>query len=201
MKLYYSPAACSLAPHIALREAGLDFDLIKVDLATHTLEDGTDYYGINPKGPVPLLALENGDVIGEVAVILQYIADQVPEKKLAPINGSMERVQLQEALNFIATEIHKGSGLFFNPHANDEIKNFYRSKLRNYYTIIDKQLTPTGWLIGEQFSVADAYLFVMLNLSRFFQLNLGGLEAIAAFMHRMQGRPGVQAAIKAEGLA
>lgn len=201
MKLYYSPAACSLAPHIALHEAGLPINLIKVDLATHTLEDGTDYYTINPKGPVPLLELENGDFVSEVAVILQYIADHVPEKNLAPANGTIARVRLQETLNFIATEIHKGSGLFFNPHASDEIKTFYRQKLRNLYAIIDKQLAATGYLIGDQFTVADAYLFVMLNLAKFIQLDLSGLDALAAFMARMQERPSVLVALKAEGLA
>lgn len=200
MKLYFSPAACSLAAHIALREAGLPVNLVKVDLATHTLEDGTDYFTINPKGPVPLLELDNGEVVSEVAVILQYIADQVPEKKLAPANGTLARIRLQEALNFLATEIHKGSGLFFNPNVNDETKAFYRQKLRSLYEIIDRQLSATGWLIGDHFTVADAYLFVMVNLSTFIQLDLSGLDAIAGFMKRMQERPSVQAALKAEGL-
>ncbi|MFZ6676142.1 glutathione transferase GstA [Undibacterium sp. Xuan67W] len=201
MKLYYSPAACSLAAHIALREAGLSVDLISVDLATHKLADGTDYYTINPKGPVPLLELGNGDFVSEVAVILQYIADQVPEKNLAPAHGTMNRLRLQETLNFIATEIHKGSGIFFNPHANDEIKTFYRQKLRNLYSIIDQQLATSGWLIGDQFSVADAYLFVMINLAKFIHLDLTELVAISAFTSRMQERPSVLAALKAEGLA
>ena len=141
------------------------------------------------------------DFVSEVAVILQYIADHVPEKNLAPANGTIARVRLQETLNFIATEIHKGSGLFFNPHASDEIKTFYRQKLRNLYAIIDKQLAATGYLIGDQFTVADAYLFVMLNLAKFIQLDLSGLDALAAFMARMQERPSVLAALKAEGLA
>lgn len=200
MKLYFSPAACSLAPHIALREAGLPVNLVKVNLATHTLEDGTDYFTINPKGPVPLLALDSGDSVSEVAVILQYIADQAPEKKLAPANGTMERIRLQETLNFIATEIHKGSGLFFNPHAGDELKAAYRKKLRGLYELIDRQLSATGWLIGDQFTVADAYLFVMVNLSPFIQLDLSGLEAVAKFKASVLSRPSVQAALKAEGL-
>jgi len=201
MKLYFSPAACSLAPHIALREAGLPLSLIKVDLATHKLEDGTDYFTINPKGPVPLLELDNGEYVSEVAVILQYIADQVPEQKLAPANGTLARIRLQEALNFIATEIHKGSGLFFNPHVDEGTKAFYRQRLRSLYEIIDRQLSATGWLIGDQFTVVDAYLFVMVNGATFFKLDLSGLDAIAGFMKRMQERPTVQAALKAEGLA
>src|ERR1035437_44810 len=200
MKLYYSPAACSLAVHIALREAGFPVNLVKVDLSTHTLEDGTDYFTTNPKGPVPLLELDNGDVITEVAVILQYIADQVPGKKLAPVNGTMARVRLQEALNFLATEIHKGSGLFFHSHAGDELKVAYRKKLRGFYELIDRQLSATGWLIGDQFTVADAYLFVMVNLSSFIQLDLNGLDAMAKFKSSMLSRPSVPTALKAEGL-
>lgn len=200
MKLYFSPAACSLAVHIALREAGLPVNLVKVDLATHMLENGTDYFTINPKGPVPLLELDNGDAISEVAVILQYIADRVPEKKLAPANGTLARVRLQEALNFLATEIHKGSGLFFHPHAGDELKAAYRKKLRGLYELIDRELSATGWFMGDQFTVADAYLFVMVNLSAFIQLDLSGLDAVAKFKASMLSRPSVQAALKAEGL-
>lgn len=200
MKLYFSPAACSLAAHIALREAGLPVNLVKVDLATHTLEDGTDYFTINPKGPVPLLELDNGELVSELAVILQYIADQVPERKLAPANGTLARIRLQEALNFLATEIHKGIGLLFNPLVNDEVKALYHRKLRSLYEIIDRQLYASGWLIGDQLTVADAYLFVMVNASSFIPLDLSGLDAIAGFKANMLSRPSVHAALKAEGL-
>jgi glutathione S-transferase len=161
MKLYYSPGACSLSPHIVLREAGLPFTPVKADMATHKLSDGGDYYGINPKGYVPLLELDSGDRLSEGPAIVQYIADQVPDKKLAPAAGTMARYRLMEWLNFITSELHKGFSPLFNKEVPEESKAISRKKLGDRMAWVDKQLAGKQYLMGDQFTVADAYLFTV----------------------------------------
>ena len=161
MKLYYSPGACSLSPHIVLREAGLAFEPVLASTKTHKLQDGTDYYGINPKGYVPLLELDNGERLTEGPAIVQYIADQVPAKKLAPTAGTMARYRLQEWLNFITSELHKSFSPLFNPAMPEEGKALYRTRLGDRFKWVDGQLAGKNYLMGEDFSVADAYLFVV----------------------------------------
>ncbi|AGA64827.1 Glutathione S-transferase [Liberibacter crescens BT-1] len=189
MKLYFTPGSCSLAPHIALQESGIHHTITKVDLSTHKLEDNTDYYTINSRGSVPLLVLDNGEQITETAVILQYIADQAPEKKLAPAHGTLARVRLQETLNFIATKLHKGTGLFFNPKVDESTKLLFRQRLRNFHEMMNKKISETGWLIGHQFTVADAYLYVVMRWAIKLDLDISGLDSIADFMKRMKERP------------
>ena len=156
MKLYYSPGACSLSPHIVLREAGLAFEPVLASTKTHKLQDGTDYYTINPKGYVPLLELDNGERLTEGPAIVQYIADQVPGKKLAPANGSFERYRLQEWLNFITSELHKGFGTLFTPQMPEEGKAVARARVTDRLKWVDTQLAGKQYLMGDDFSVADA---------------------------------------------
>ncbi len=163
MKLYYSPGACSLSPHIALKEAGIPFDLIKVDLKAKKLEDGSDYNTINPKGQVPALGLHNGDLLTEGAVIVQMIADSAPQKNLAPAHGSSERYKLQEWLNFIASELHKNFSPMFQPALSDDTKAFFKTRLEGKFKYIDQALAGRDYLMGSQFTVPDAYLFTMLS--------------------------------------
>lgn len=198
MKLYYSPNACSLSPHIVLREAGLPFDLVKASTKTHQLDDGTDYYTLNPKGYVPLLELDNGQRLSEGPVIVQYLADQAPAKKLAPAAGTMERYRLQEWLNFITAELHKGFSPLFNPEMPEAAKQIYKAKIESRFKWVDEQLKGKTYLLGEAFSVADAYLFTVTRWSGFVGVNIAGLQNLAAFMERVGARPAVQAALKAE---
>ena len=200
MKLYYSPGACSLSPHIVLREAGLAFEPVLASTKTHKLQDGTDYYGINPKGYVPLLELDNGERLSEAPVIVQYIADQVPAKKLAPPAGTMARYRLQEWLNFITSELHKGFGPLFNPAFPEDAKPMFRAKLVERLTWVDGQLAGKAYLMGDEFSVADAYLFTVTGWSGYVGVDIAGLANLGAFMERMKARPAVQEALKAEGL-
>ena len=200
MKLYYSPGACSLAPHIALREAGLPFEPVLASTKTHKLEDGTDYYSINPKGYVPLLELDDGDRLTEAAVILQYIADQVPDRELAPPNGTRQRYRLQEWLNFITTELHKGMGGLFNPEMPEEAKALMRSKVADRFKWLDGELNGKPFLMGESFSVADAYLFTVTNWTRIVGVDVSALANLRAHQQRVAERPSVQAAMKLEGL-
>jgi glutathione S-transferase len=200
MKLYYSPGACSLSPHIALRESGLPFELVLASTKTHKLEDGTDYYSINPKGYVPLLELDDGERLTEGPAIVQYIADQVPDKQLAPANGSMARYRLQEWLTFIGTEIHKTFSPLFNPATSDEARVAAKARIAGRLAYVNEQLTGKSYLLGEQFSVADGYLFVVVNWSRPTGIDLTPYPHLAAFMARVSARPAVQAALKAEGL-
>ena len=157
MKLYFSPGACSLSPHIVLRESGLPFEPVQTSTKTHKLQDGTDFYSINPKGYVPVLELDNGERLTEGPAIVQYIADQVPAKKLAPANGTFARARLQEWLNFITSEIHKGFSPLFNPAVPEEYKAMARTKLLDRYRWVDQQLEGRSYLMGDEFSVADAY--------------------------------------------
>lgn len=199
MKLYYSPGACSLSPQIVLQESGLAYEPVLASTKTHQLADGTDYYTINPLGYVPLLELDNGARLREGPAIIQYIADQVPEKNLAPANGSFERYQLQEWLNFIGTEIHKGFGPLFKPTTPENYKPIALEALTKRLQWVDGQLAGKSYLLGEQFSVADAYLYTVSRWAGFVGLDLSGMANILAFQQRMAQRPAVQAALKIEG--
>jgi glutathione S-transferase len=201
MKLYYSTGACSLSPHIVLRESGLPFDLVLASTKTHQLADGTDYYTINPKGYVPLLELDNGQRLSEGPAIVQYIADQVPAKKLAPANGSMERYRLQEWLNFITSELHKGFSPLFNPATPDDYKPLVKERLLGRFKWVNEQLEGKQYLLGNDFSVADAYLFVVSSWGQYVSVDLKPFANLQAFMGRVAARPAVQEALKAEGLA
>ena len=200
MKLYYSPGACSLSPHIVLHESGLPFEPVLANTKTHQLADGTDYYTINPKGYVPLLELDNGERLSEGPAILQYVADQVPAKKLAPPNGTMARYRLQEWLNFITSEIHKGFGANFIATMPEEGKAVYRKRVAGRLNWVDSQLAGRAYLLGDDFTGADAYLFTVARWAPFTGVDVGGLVNLAAFMERVAARPAVQAAMKAEGL-
>ncbi len=200
MKLYYSNGACSLSPHIVLRESGLPFTLVRASTKTHALDDGTDYYTINPKGSVPLLELDNGERLTEGPAIVQYIADQAPDKKLAPANGSFERYRVQEWLNFITSELHKGYSPLFRPTTPEDFKPVLRELLLKKYEFVDAQLAGKQYLMGDSFSVPDAYLFTVTNWAKAVGLDLSKFANLQAFMARMAARPAVQAALEAEGL-
>ena len=201
MKLFYAPGACSHAAHILLREAGLDFTIEKVDLATKKTETGVDFKTINPHGYVPALQLDNGAVVTEVAVINQYIADRVPAKKLAPANGTPERYTLQSWLNFISTEVHKQLAPMFNPAVPEEYKTMLKDKLATRFETINTHLSKQAFLLGESFTAPDAYLYTVLNWAKYFAIDLAKWPAIKSFMERVAARPSAQAAAKAEGLA
>ena len=201
LTLYYTPGACSLSPHIALREAGLAFDLVKVDLAGKKLEDGADFFAVNPKGYVPALRLEDGQLLTEGAVIVQYVADQKPDAKLAPKAGSLARVRLQEWLHFIATELHKGFGPINNPRSTPELKQFFRQRLDARFQILAKALENKQYLLDEGFSVADGYAYYTLrNLKRLDPAALEQSAVLAPYFERVASRPAVRAALDAEGL-
>jgi glutathione S-transferase len=200
MKLYYSAGACSLSPHIALEEAGLPYEAIAAPTKTHTLADGTDYYTINPLGYVPFLTLDDGRSLHEGPAIVQYIADQAPEKNLAPPNGTYERYKLQEWLTLIGTELHKGFSPLFTPGTPEEFKASSKTRLLSRLTWVDGELAGKDYLMGEQFTVADGYLFVVTNWAPMVGLDISGLANLAAFRARVGARPAVIAAMKAEGL-
>jgi glutathione S-transferase len=200
MKLYYSPGACSLSPHIALREAGLNFELVQVDLATKKTASGQNYLEINPAGYVPCLQLDDGRTLTEGPAILQYVADQVPGKLLAPANGSFERYHLQQWLNFISTELHKSFSPLFNPAASDDWKNAVRQTIAARLGVVATRLKDAPYLLGDSLSVADIYLFVVLGWAAYVNLDLSPWPALQAFMGRVGGREAVQAALRAEGL-
>ena len=193
MKLYYSPGACSLSPHIALQEAGLAYTPVLVSTKSHKLQDGTDYYTINALGYVPVLELDNGERLREGPAIVQYIADQVPENTLA-------RYRLQEWLTFIGTELHQGFGPLFNPATPADYQPQVRERLLKRLQWVDSQLAGKPYLMGEQFTVADGYLFTVANWAGFVGLDISGLKNLGAFHARVAARPAVQAAMKAEGL-
>jgi len=200
MKLFYSPGACSLSPHIVLREAGLPFEPVLASTKTHKLQDGTDYYTINPKGYVPLLELDDGQRLTEGPAIVQYLADRVPEKKLAPANGTMARYRLQEWLNFITSELHKGIGGMFNPAMPEDGKTVLRARAASKLQWVDEQLEGKQYLMGDEFSIADPYLFTVANWTKPTGIDISGMKNLGAFQARMAARPAVQAAMKAEGL-
>ena len=199
-KLYYSPGACSLSPHIVLREAGLPFDLALASTKTKKLADGTDYNTINSKGYVPLLELDDGQRLSEGPVIVQYIADQAPASQLAPAAGTMARYRLMEWLNFITSELHKGFSPLFNPAMPDEGKALARTKLVERLTWVDGQLAGKAYLMGDTFTVADAYLFTVTGWAKYVGVDISALTNLGAYMGRVAARPAVQAAMKAEGL-
>ena len=199
-KLYYSPGACSLSPHIALREAGLPFDLVLASTKTHQLADGTDFYTINPKGSVPVLELADGQRLTEGPAIVQYIADQAPASQLAPAAGTMARYRLMEWLNFITSELHKGFSPLFNPAMPEEAKVLARAKLTERLTWVDTQLEGKSFLLGDTFTVADGYLFTVANWGKYVGVDIAPMKTLSAFMGRVTARPAVQAALKAEGL-
>ena len=200
MKLYYSPGACSLSTHIALHEAGIDFTPVLASTKTHKLDDGTDYYGINPKGYVPLLELDDGQRLTECQAILQYIGDRVPDKKLVAPWGSMERYRQIEWLSFIGSELHKGFGMFFNPAMPEDFKAPTRTRLAGRLQWVNQQLEGRPYLMGDSFSVADAYLFTVVNWNKYVGADAAGLNHLDAFMARVAARPAVQRAMQAEGL-
>ncbi|MGN6116436.1 MAG: glutathione transferase GstA [Nitrobacter sp.] len=200
MKLYYSPGACSLSPHIALLEAGLPYDLVKVDVRAKKLENGDDYLKINPKGQVPALGLDNGELLTEGPVIVQMIADKASGKNLAPAHGSVERYRLQEWLNFITTELHKNFSPLFQPALTDETKGFFKDRLMGKFKYLDSQLAGHDYLMGKQFTVADGYLFVMLKWADRTGMDLFALKNLMAFKARVEARPKVQEALTKEGL-
>jgi glutathione S-transferase len=200
MKLYYAPGACSLSPHITLHESGLTFEHVRVSTTTHQLEDGADYYGINPLGYVPLLELDDGTRLTEGPAIVQYIADQVPEKKLAPPNGTVARAKMQSWLNFIGTEIHKNFSPLFNPATPAQYKTMSIDKLQSRLKWLDGELAGKQFLLGNDFSVADAYLFTVTNWAATVGIDISGLAHLAALRERVAARPAVQAAMAEEGL-
>jgi glutathione S-transferase len=201
MKLYYAPGACSMAPHIVLREAGYRFDLEKVDIPNKKTASGEDFWKINPKGYVPALKLDDGQVLTEVGVICQYLADQKPEAGLAPKGGTMERYHLMEMLNFAASEVHKQIGALFNPKMTPEMKEVQLATIERRLNALETMLEGRQYAMGDKFSVADAYLFVVLNWTHMHKIDLGKWPNIKAFMGRVGGRPKVQETLKAEGLA
>lgn len=201
MKLYFSPSACSFSPHIALREAGLEFNLVKVDLKSHTLADGSDFMKINPKGYVPVLELDDGTVLTEGPAIVQYIADRKPESGLAPQAGTLERYRLQEWLGFINSEIHKGFSPLFNPKTPDETKATTRENLSKRLAFVAEHLAKNDFLLGKQFSVADGYLYTVLNWGQWTGVDIAVWPSLLAFQERVGSRPSVKAAREAEAAA
>jgi glutathione S-transferase len=200
MKLYYSPGACSLSPHIALREAGLAFEPVLASTKTHQLPDGSDYYAINSLGYVPVLELDDGTRLREGPAIVQYIADQVPLKNLAPANGTLPRYRLQEWLTFIGTEIHKTYSPLFNPAMPEDGKKLLRDKLVSRYKWVDGQLAEKEYLMGDHFSVADGYFFAVTRWAKPMNIDLSGAPNVVAHHQRVATRPAVQEALKVEGL-
>jgi glutathione S-transferase len=200
MKLYYSNGACSLSPHICLREAALPFELVRASTKTHQLDDGTDYYTINSQGSVPVLELDNGERLTEGPAIVQYIADLAPASKLAPPNGTFERVRLQEWLNFITSELHKGFSPLFKPNTPDAYKPIVVEHLQKKFAHVDAKLVGRDYLTGETFTAADAYLFTVASWSKYVNLDLSAHKNLTAFLARVAARPKVQEALKAEGL-
>jgi len=198
MKLYFSPNACSLASHIALRELALPFELIRVDNQKKLTADGDDFLQINPKGYVAALQLDNGEVLTEGAAILQYLADRVPAAGLAPANGSWERVRLQEWLNFVSSEIHGGLGVLFKDAIPDEVKALFKATLFKRFAILVQTLERQDYLLGAHYSVADAYLFVVLRWAGLFDIDLQQWPALAKFQQRVGERPAVITALAAE---
>jgi len=200
MKLYYTPGACSLASHISLREAGIDFEGVQVDLRSKKTADGKDFTTINSKGYVPALQLDDGELLTENIAILQYIGDQKPDRKLAPPAGSRERYRLVKWLAFISTELHKGFSPFFNPATPDAYKGIARDRLVLRLDWLEKQLGSKQYLMGDQFTVADAYLFTILSWSGAAGLDLARWSGLKQYFDRVAARPAVEQARQAEGL-
>ena len=200
MKLYYSPGACSLSPHIVAEEAGLALDLVKIDMKTKQTEHGEDFLAINPKGYVPTLQLDNGEVLTEGPAIVQYLADLKPESALAPANGSFPRYRLQEALGYINSELHKTYSPLFSSDTPPEVRKDREDYLLKRYAFIERVLAKQPYLLGDQFTAADAYLFTVTNWAHLVKLDLSSLPNLLAFQKRVGERPAVQAAMRAEKL-
>ena len=200
MKLYYAPGACSLSPHVVLRETGMTFDLDKVDLGEKKTSDGSDFTKFSPLGYVPALELDDGNVLTEGAAIVQYLADQAPAAKLMPEAGTTDRYKAQEWLIFISSELHKGFSPLFNPALSDEMKSSVVSRLKSRFDYVEKQLAGKQYLMGDTFSVVDAYGFTILNWSNIKDIDLSPWPNISAYMTRVAERPKVHEALKAEGL-
>lgn len=199
MKLYHVPGTCSLAPHIVAREAGIDLDLVPVDIATKRTADGGDYRAINPKGAVPALQLASGEVLTETAVIVQFLADHVPEAGLAPANGTLERYRLQEWLNWISSELHKGFGPLWLKDTPQATQAAAKASLAQKFGHLDRHLAGSDHLLSA-YSAADAYAFVVLGWAKFFAIDLARWPHVAAYVERLSTRPAVKAALVAEGL-
>jgi glutathione S-transferase len=200
MKLYFAPGACSLSPHIALREADLPFELVKVNFATKTAENGESFLAVNPKGAVPALRLDDGEVLTEAAAIVQAIADLAPGKRLAPTAGTRERIRLQEWLNYIATELHKGFAPLFKQDTPAGYKAIVKQNLAKQFTYLDRQLAGRDYLMGDTFTVADGYAYTILNWAHFQQIDLAPYANISTYMARVAARPAVRETLKVEGL-
>lgn len=200
MKLYYAPGACSLAPHIVLHESGLPFSLERVDLATHKTETGADYYGINPKGYVPTLELDNGERLTEGPVIAQYICDQAGNTELMPAAGSLARYRVMEWQGYIGTELHKSFGALFNPALDAAGKAIFSAGLEKKFAWLAEQLRGKQYLTGEPFTAADAYLFTVASWSKYFGLDLSAYPQLQSYMAKVAARPAVQKAMQSEGL-
>lgn len=201
MKLYYTPGACSQAPHIALNEAGLQFDPVLVDLRAKKLPGGDDYFAVNPKGSVPALGLDDGEVLTENAAILQFIGDQAPASGLLPQLGDFRRYRAIEWLNYIATELHKGFGPLWNPSSTPEAKDGARDLLAKKFDYVQQRLGDGPYLLGGAFTAPDAYLFVVLGWTRIHQIDLSRWPGLVAYVSRVSERPAVQATLQKEGLA
>lgn len=200
MKLFYKPGACSLSPNIVLREAGLDFTLVKVDLISKVTEHGDNFLKINAKGLVPALLLDDGVLLTEGAVIVQFVADKVPERKLLAPTGNLERYQTLSWLNYISTELHRGFSPLFRPTTPEDYKSIMREEMTKKLRYVNEALEGKQWIMGQQFTVADGYLFTVLRWAYGIAMDMQGLDNIAAYMERMKARPTVAAALAAEGL-
>lgn len=198
MKLYYAPKACSLSPHIVLRELELEFELIKVDNKTKLTADGRNFFTVTPKGYVAALELDNGEILTEGTAIVQYLADLRPEKGLAPLAGSWARVRLQEWLNFITSELHTASAPLFNASLPEEVKAIFREKFFKRLDFVQDSLSKTLYLTGSAFSVADAYLYTVLSWGKMLSIDLNQWPAIASYMAAINARPAVQEALRVE---
>jgi glutathione S-transferase len=200
MKLYYAPGACSLSPHIVARELGIPVELKKVNTKDKTIDGGGDYWKVNGRGYVPALELDNGEILTEGPAIVQYLADQKPEAGLAPKSGTFERYRLQEWLNFLTSEVHKQFSPLFKPNTPDDYKKIARENIATRFDWLDKQLTGKEYLMGKQFTVADAYAFVLIGWSKFQGIDLARWPNLAAYHKRVGARAKVQEALQAEGL-
>ena len=200
MKLYYAPGACSLSPHIVACELGLDLQLEKVDTKSHTFGSGGDFYSVNPKGYVPVLEIKAGELLTEGPAIVQYLGDQKPQAGVVPAAGTMERYRLQEMLGFINSELHKTYSPLFNPNTRPETAEERKEYLKKRYKYLDGLLAGREYLVGNQFTAADAYLFTVTNWAQYVKLDLSAFPNIQAFQKRIAARPAVQKAMKEEGL-
>jgi glutathione S-transferase len=200
MKLYYAPGVCSLSPHIVLEEAGLPYTLVKTDIRAKTIEGGSDYRTVNPLGYVPALALDDGTLLTEGPAIVQYIADKVPQKKLAPANGTLERYKMQSWLNFISSEVHKGFSPLFNPQMPDGAKDIAKERLASRFAYLENHLAKNAYLMGDTFTCPDAYCFTVMRWSKPTKIDLAPYPHLQAYMTKIEARPAVQAAMKGEGL-